>query len=126
MRQLRTGQLTYHELSVFIRTSGPGTAYARQVLGEDSAWDLRNQLLAGIYDQLAAANWQRSGGKGPRPKPLPRPGVTNGSAHYGKTKMRGGQVAALLAQASGRQIDESWLTEQDRQWVADQMALTRA
>jgi hypothetical protein len=30
-------------------------------------------LLATAIDVLAAANWQRGGGKSPRPKPLQRP-----------------------------------------------------
>jgi hypothetical protein len=39
-------------------------------------WDREEHLLAGIYDLLATANWQRGGKKSaPRPKPLPRPGV---------------------------------------------------
>ncbi|WP_296245189.1 DUF5361 domain-containing protein [uncultured Rothia sp.] len=41
-------------------------------------WGLQDQLLAGIFDRLAEANWQRTedGQKGNnRPNPLPRPGV---------------------------------------------------
>lgn len=41
-------------------------------------WGLQDQLLAGIFDRLAEANWQRTedGQKGHnRPNPIPRPGV---------------------------------------------------
>jgi hypothetical protein len=62
---------------------------------DPGAWDLTDQLLAGIHDLLAAANWQRSGDKRiPRPKPLPRPGVKNpgekrfGTASLSITEMR--------------------------------------
>lgn len=47
-------------------------------------WGDTEHLLAGIFDVLSGANWQRSGGKGPRPKPVKRPGDKNGVIHYGK------------------------------------------
>lgn len=36
-------------------------------------WSMNTHLLALIADVLAGANWQRGGGKGKRPKPIPRP-----------------------------------------------------
>jgi hypothetical protein len=62
------------------------------VLGEEAEWSLTDHLLALIADHLAAANWQRSG-KGPCPKPLPRPGVVDGS------KKRMGNASMTLEQA---------------------------
>lgn len=47
----------------------------RSVFGDASLWDTSDHLLAGIYDLLAGANWQRSGGKSARPKPITRPGA---------------------------------------------------
>lgn len=44
----------------------------------DTAWGLDQQLLAGVVDLLAGANWQRGGGKGTKPKKVPRPGVKDG------------------------------------------------
>lgn len=40
------------------------------------AWTADTHLLARIADLLASGNWQRGGGKGPRPKPIkmPKPG----------------------------------------------------
>lgn len=53
------------------------SALIRELEGNEShQWTLTTYLLAGIFDQLAGANWQRGGGKGSRPKPIPRPGVT--------------------------------------------------
>lgn len=46
-------------------------------------WGLQDQLLAGIFDRLAEANWQRTedGQKGHnRPAPIPRPGVKSESS----------------------------------------------
>jgi hypothetical protein len=36
-------------------------------------WTMDRHLLAAIVDLLAAANYQRGGGKGTAPKPVPRP-----------------------------------------------------
>jgi hypothetical protein len=41
--------------------------------GEIADWTVTVQMLAVIADRLAQANWQRSGGKGARPRPIPRP-----------------------------------------------------
>jgi len=42
--------------------------------GMDSAWTPGDHLAAHTVDVLQAANWQRSGGKGDKPKPIQRPG----------------------------------------------------
>lgn len=57
-----------------IRFLPPEAAYWR-VLDPAREWSTEAHLLASIYDALAAANWQRSGGKGKRPKPIERPGM---------------------------------------------------
>lgn len=44
-----------------------------RALGLDESWTTGEHLAALIADQLAAANWQRGGGKGTRPKPILRP-----------------------------------------------------
>ena len=41
--------------------------------GEIADWPLTVQLLARAVDLLASANWQRGGGKGTKPRPIPRP-----------------------------------------------------
>jgi hypothetical protein len=45
-------------------------------------WDAQDHILAGIFDALVAANYQRGGAKGARPTPLKRPG--QGPRTYGK------------------------------------------
>lgn len=42
-------------------------------LGVDAAWTTEAHQLATLSDILNAANWQRGGCQGSRPKPLPRP-----------------------------------------------------
>jgi hypothetical protein len=51
------------------------SALARALLADDVNWGLNEQLLALAIDVLRQANYQRAGGKGKKPKPLPRPGV---------------------------------------------------
>lgn len=51
------------------------TALARAVLDGEQPWPIDQQLLANIAETLEWANWQRGGGKGEGPKPIPRPGL---------------------------------------------------
>jgi hypothetical protein len=68
-------------------------------------WTVETHLLAGIHDRLAQANWQRGGGKGPRPKSIPRPGTRN-ERKYGKVPAgrTPADVKAMLARAAGRPV----------------------
>lgn len=56
----------------------PGKALAVSVHGEAALWSPDTYLLAMQVDVLHSANWQRSGGKGPRPKATKRPGDSAG------------------------------------------------
>ncbi|MDP9184818.1 MAG: DUF5361 domain-containing protein [Actinomycetota bacterium] len=52
------------------------SALRREVLGDQSPWDVKAHLLAGIFDVLAVANWQRGGDENAKkPERLERPGV---------------------------------------------------
>lgn len=52
--------------------SDPLSALATELHGP--RWSIEAQLMAEVYDVLAAANWQRAGRKSaPKPKRLPRP-----------------------------------------------------
>lgn len=44
------------------------------MLGDAADWSVDSYLLARIAHVLAGANWQRGGGKGPKPKPVKTPG----------------------------------------------------
>lgn len=81
-------EVDWIELRMVMRWSGPETAFGRSLMGESVGWGRVEHLLAAILDQLAALSWQTGGGKGTRPKPLPRPGVgPKKSKHGGTTVM---------------------------------------
>ena len=63
----------------------PDSATVIAATGGTSLWGLQEHLAAATVDLLAAANWQRGGGKGVKPKPLKRPG---GSRTYSVDEMR--------------------------------------
>lgn len=65
------------DLRALMLWSPTTSAYARAALGNDvaQAAQLDTQLLYLLVDLIAGGNWQRSGGKGSRPKPMKRPGA---------------------------------------------------
>lgn len=63
-------RLSWKELKAFI-THAPQTSAIRYLADKMAPFRATEiQLLAVIGDTLAGANWQRGGGKGPRPRPL--------------------------------------------------------
>ena len=65
-------RLSSDDVIALIATAGPDSAIVRDARKDEWEWDLTNQLLAFIADQLKMSAWD---GKGARPKPIPRPGV---------------------------------------------------
>lgn len=51
----------------------PESALCRKLRGPMADWGMAEMLLRQIDLRLAGANWQRGGGKGTRPKPIPLP-----------------------------------------------------
>lgn len=80
---LGTEALSWRDLKVITRNLPPGSALGRAMHPDSHAWGLTEQLLASAVDALAGANWQRANGKGPRPTPIPRPGVGPVKKQYG-------------------------------------------
>jgi hypothetical protein len=80
----------------------PADSATRRVLDpEASGWGVTEHLLAAGVDALRGANWQRSGGKGAKPKPLPRPGInTTKTEHHGRVERSPQEVAAYLGRFS--------------------------
>lgn len=70
----------------------------------DAVWGLSEQLLAAAVDVLVWANYQQAGGKGTKPKPIPRPGVGSRSGErHGKTNLPPERAREILrAYISGR------------------------
>lgn len=81
-------RLPWTAFKAFVKFLPPDSATNR-VLHPDGAWGLREQLEALIVDLLVVANWQRAGGKGAKPKPLPRPGFKDQTKRstFGSKKM---------------------------------------
>jgi hypothetical protein len=83
IEDLGTAACSWRDLQLILRF-GENTAVAREIAGQDAAWTLTNQLLAGLIDAVNVGNWQRQRKKGaPRPKPIPRPGVREETKRYG-------------------------------------------
>lgn len=91
---LGTPRLTWRDLYVIIRQAPPGSAVQRAAQSPDeAAWGLQEHLLAGMFDLLATANWQRGGDEfAKRPDRLPRPGIKS-TAEAGETLARGKAVS---------------------------------
>lgn len=68
----------------------------RALGGPSFEWTATQYLLASILDVLAVANWQRSGGKAHRPKPLERPGQQT-KKRYGRHRYTPTQLRERLA-----------------------------
>ena len=69
-----TDRLNWRDVQVVVLEADQGSAIARCELGESAFWSVDTHLLAGVLDALNGANFQRSGGRGKRPSPVPRPG----------------------------------------------------
>lgn len=106
---LGTERLSWRDLLVIVRQAKTGGPLDRAERGADALWGIREQLLAGIFDKLAIANWQRGAGKErDRPKPLPRPGVTDETTkQYGKGALPLDEMAAWLGWNAPDSLDES-------------------
>lgn len=59
-------------------------------------WDLTNLQLRRIDLLLAGANWQRSGGKGQKPKPIDLPDGKGRGSRPAASKPPGDDIAARL------------------------------
>jgi hypothetical protein len=74
--QLGTAELSWRDLWVLVRNVPQSSALGKARDPEGWMWDLPAFLMAGQFDALQGANWQRAGDpKAKRPDPLPRPGV---------------------------------------------------
>lgn len=71
-----TDRLSYRDVIVVVRESGHDSAIGRYVLGDAHGWQASEELLAGLLDAVNGLLWQGGGGKGAKPKPIPRPSVS--------------------------------------------------
>lgn len=90
--------LTLGDLLDLVRYADTSMAIYR-VLNPDWEWDLTNQLLAYLIDHEQMMAWVEGGKKGPRPKPIPRPGVSDKREKKYQTEKRStrAEIDAYLA-----------------------------
>ena len=74
-RMLGNGRLTWGDVRVIV-SNPPLDSPLRRAFSDNHEWPWTrtDHLLALVVDVLQLANWQRGGGKGSKPKPIPRPG----------------------------------------------------
>lgn len=93
---LGSKKFSWVDLRAIIRHSGSDTAYGRSAAGTAAGWGIGEYLLAIVADRLAGANWQRGGGKGSRPRPLPRPTSDENTKKYGHGTMNADELDSFL------------------------------
>lgn len=75
LRDLGSPGFNWRDLLVIVRFAGRETRlYAALNPDDDPLWSMDTYLLAQIADLLHIRLWQAGGGKGVKPKPIPRPG----------------------------------------------------
>lgn len=65
--------MTWRKLRALLRNMPPDQSVLYRQLQPELAWSTTDYLLAGVWDSVQGGNWQRGGGKGRRPDPIPRP-----------------------------------------------------
>jgi hypothetical protein len=60
-RDIGTERLSWHELGVLTRHSGPDTSFYRHVNKKSWDWNANTEFLSAILYVLQWANWQRAG-----------------------------------------------------------------
>jgi hypothetical protein len=95
---LGTERLSWRDLLVVVNQSPRWSALSRAMNPEGSEWGLSEHLLAAVFDSLERGNWQRAGRENaPRPKPFPRPGVTEDKQQtHGSTALPMDEMARRL------------------------------
>lgn len=90
------GRLPPRELLNLIHQLPPESALHRKLRGSMAPWGLPELLLRRIDLTLQGANWQRSGGKGSKPKAIELPDHKGRGNKPAAVKPSGGDIAARL------------------------------
>lgn len=84
---------------MFLANLPNSSATMRELHGELAMWSVTDYLLAAILDVERGGNWQRGGGKGARPQPIPRP---RSAAEVQERQERHAANAARVAERRAR------------------------
>lgn len=112
-----TDRLSWRDLIVLTRHPKPDTSLAEQVTGGESQWGLQEHLQASLFDAVQAIIWQNSGGKGPRPKPLSRPGQDGYAQPHSPQLAEGPQGNPFNADESGVFRGEAIPIDELNEWL---------
>lgn len=74
----------------------PDSLLGRKLRGPMADWDLTNLLLRRMDAHLAGANYQRSGGKGQKPRPIDLPDSKGRGGNPAAAKPSGAEMAQRL------------------------------
>lgn len=75
LRNVGSSTFNWRDLLVVIKRLGRDSETYRELHpDDDTSWTVSDYLLASIADISQLRIWQAGGGKGRKPKPLPRPG----------------------------------------------------
>lgn len=91
------GRLSWRRLAVLLRQLPIDSNTARATTGPAADWSVTDYLLARVVDAEEAALWQRSGGRGRKPRAVPRPGQHDDGHRIGRTHRPVAEVRAYLA-----------------------------
>lgn len=74
LRHCPSPEFNWRDLWVICRRLGRDSElYKALNPGDETSWSVNEYLLASVADSLNLRLWQAGGGKGTRPKPIPRP-----------------------------------------------------
>ncbi len=93
-----TPRLAWDDFAVWVKFVKPESQLYQSAYGPQ--WSREMHRLTDIADILAAANYQRGGSRGPRPKPFKRPGDKN-SQTFGRA-VPIDDVRQFLTERNGR------------------------
>ena len=104
-------RLNWRDVQVVILEADQGSAIARCELVESAFWTVDTHLLAGVLDALNGANFQRGGGRGERPSPVPRPDMPTAPAESAPS-----EGSTLFGGTDGFEMDSVSIEEMN-EWL---------
>lgn len=95
LAQVGTRALSWRRFQALVRHLPPESALWR-AMDSPRQWGWSEHMAAASLLALNAANWQRGGGKGAKPKPVRPPGSDRGASRRIGTAMPMDEMRALL------------------------------